>query len=336
SLSPIFRTSSALAANSGERVSVDRSWSRYDDTFDSRPGIAASSMRGASDGACVAATGLTGSGALSVSVSVGAGGWSGAASFMSVLRSCVPSYAVGGWWGRPRERPSTRANRAEPACAGRASISTTGGLIFTLSGVREGENSPCLARRPGAPTSSDESAPARGSYHHEHRRPRPRTRPRARGGARARRRPARRAPRDRAARRRPARRAALGRLGGGPARLPHRARLAQGPQPRARPARRRLRDGDREPVRHGDPARPRRRGARRRRGLGGRRPALRPLHRRPLPARGGAARLPGRDRPRDRADVRLRSGAPSRTRTCNLRIRRPLLYPLSYRGARPS
>lgn len=26
-------------------------------------------------------------------------------------------------------------------------------------------------------------------------------------------------------------------------------------------------------------------------------------------------------------------GAPSRTRTCNLRIRRPLLYPLSYRGA---
>lgn len=31
----------------------------------------------------------------------------------------------------------------------------------------------------------------------------------------------------------------------------------------------------------------------------------RPLHRRPLPARGGAARLPGRDRPRDGAVVRL-------------------------------
>ncbi len=27
-----------------------------------------------------------------------------------------------------------------------------------------------------------------------------------------------------------------------------------------------------------------------------------------------------------------RQGAPGRTRTCNLRIRRPLLYPLSYEG----
>ena len=41
----------------------------------------------------------------------------------------------------------------------------------------------------------------------------------------------------------------------------------------------------------------------------------------------GLAPAPERKVPLDQE-----SGAPSRTRTCNLRIRRPLLYPLSYRG----
>src|SRR5690554_6301886 len=39
--------------------------------------------------------------------------------------------------------------------------------------------------------------------------------------------------------------------------------------------------------------------------------------------------IPGKGNDSDRMEP---SGAPGRTRTCNLRIRRPLLYPLSYGG----
>ena len=50
-----------------------------------------------------------------------------------------------------------------------------------------------------------------------------------------------------------------------------------------------------------------------------------------LPAQVSVPLLPGRGRPRE---IYV-NGAPDRIRTCDLRLRRPTLYPLSYRRARP-
>ena len=75
----MLRTSSALAANSGERGAADSSEVRKVSTFGSSPGSAAGSTAGAIAGAAVVATACTGSGAVSFSTgSVAVGGCNGA------------------------------------------------------------------------------------------------------------------------------------------------------------------------------------------------------------------------------------------------------------------